>query len=266
MIVNKYRFSNTTNNKFINIPIEVNTEDLGIGDMLSEYENDIVEKVINPIEDFEIFKFSHKERSDETSDINYEFNFFDYEISLENADINNYSTRFINFSNREVYYNSNSFKNSFFKLDFYDTKEIETQKILFTIILPTNTGDTVVRNITNQIVPKNVNIQIPSYKLDYIGNKEGFFIYWLRNENYLENNKFYMSCKFFDAKEGNFIRMINEPQVNLASPYAIDKSEKYFYEVKLDYTDKTYEVYKDLTRIGSEINKIKFFEYVNEQI
>ena len=42
----------------------------------------------------------------------------------------------------EIYYNANSFKRSFFKLDLYDTTDSETQQLYLTIIIPTQQGKT----------------------------------------------------------------------------------------------------------------------------
>ena len=46
------------------------------------------------------------------------------------------------FNEAEIYYNANSFKRSFFKLDLYDTIDSETQQIYLTIIIPTQQGKT----------------------------------------------------------------------------------------------------------------------------
>jgi hypothetical protein len=46
------------------------------------------------------------------------------------------------FNDADIYYNANSFKRSFFKLDLYDTKDSETQQIYATIIIPTQQGTT----------------------------------------------------------------------------------------------------------------------------
>jgi hypothetical protein len=163
-----------------------------------------------------------------------------------------------------VYYNANSFKKSFFKLDFYDTTNQRTQKNYLTIVIPTQQGLT--QNV--QLGPQipNVDIKIPTYKLDFLGDKEGFFVYWLRNRDYINIDTFYMSAKFFDGKLGVFVDMTNTPQSQLVpSKFSFNGADYFYYRVKLNYSDFTYEVtdVNGLNRIGGSSNPIKWYEYVN---
>ena len=254
--MNKLRYTLRPNDKFVNIPIISKDDSLGINDGLIAYENEVVEQVINPIEDFEVHKFSFKEWGDEFSDINYNFNFY-------NEDNDQWEDNYVMFDDNEIYYISNAYNNSFFKLDFYDTNNSEQQKIYFTLIIPTQQGLTKTVNIGTQQVPKNVEIRKPNFKLDFIGDKEGYFIYWLKN-NFITNNKFYISCKFFDAKNGEFKRMININQKTLPNEFNVNKSEHFYYECNLDYDTLTYNITKNNTRYGLDNNPIKFYEYINQ--
>jgi hypothetical protein len=111
--------------------------------------------------------------------------------------------------------------------------------------------------------------------LDYVGDKEGFFIYWLKKRNFLDVSTFYMSAKFYNAKTGQFTKMMtgkgtnpldqtNGPQVYLSgNKYAFDSTQYFYYTVKLDYTTQTYQVFNTQgQRMGTNI-PIKWFEYVN---
>lgn len=157
--MNKFRFNINSEDRFINIPIQINTDLLGKEDLIEKYEDDVVEKVINPIEDFEITRYNHNRwyniDNEEKYSIEYKFNFFNRSTDIESttpANINlwvndyNFSDNLlysgIDFSDGEIYYNVNSFKRSFFKIDFYDTLNSETQQIYLTIILPTEQGKT----------------------------------------------------------------------------------------------------------------------------
>jgi hypothetical protein len=81
------------------------------------------------------------------------------------------------FTPQEIYYYSNNFSNSFFKLDLYDTPDDKTQKNYVTIIIPTQQG----LKMHTQMQRTQVSINKPQFVLDYIGDKEGFFIYWLKS-------------------------------------------------------------------------------------
>lgn len=79
---------------------------------------------------------------------------------------------------------------------------------------------------------------------------------------------FYVTAKFFDARFGEFIRLMNEPQSSLPSDkFIFNTSDYFYYKVVLDYTDKTYKFYypydvNNTYRIGGG-TPIKWYEYVN---
>jgi hypothetical protein len=254
--VNKYKVA--YNNEDINLNLIVNNDfELGNrSDGYASFETNIIKDVINPEIDFEVNRFSHNVHSNNLTKIYYNFLF-------KNQTNNTYFNSYVNsnlFSVNECYYNVNSFSKSFFKLDFYDTNNSSTQKNYLTIILPTQQGLTesfILGNIGN------VDIRKPLFSLDFIGDKEGFFIYWLKKTEYLDIDTFYMSAKFFDAKNGIFIRMVNSELITSN----FNPDDYFYYKVKLDYVNNTYEVYNIndanmLDRVGLSVsNSIKWYEY-----
>ena len=80
-----------------------------------------------------------------------------------------------------------------------------------------------------------------------------------------------MSCKFFNAKKGQFVRMMNEPQSSFVGggAYNFDKELFFYYKVDFDYNNYEYKVYKEspaLTRKGEgplATEAIMWYEYVN---
>jgi hypothetical protein len=78
--------------------------------------------------------------------VHYQFNFFNPNTSTDFVNTPPSATdwlddyQYATFTDAEIYYFSNSFKGSFFKLDFYDSKVNEKQKILFSVVLPTQQG------------------------------------------------------------------------------------------------------------------------------
>ncbi len=273
---NYFRKIQTVNEQYINIPIEIKFDMEGREDLINEWENDVIEEIINPINDFEITKFAHKEyyvNNVMRTDINYEFFFFDYLITPSAATITNWASDYENtsFTDTEIYYFANSFKGSFFKLDFYDTNITESQTILLSVIIPTQQGLKEPGTIGPPLNQTQVEVKKPKFLLDYSGaDKEGFFIYWLKDRTYIDRNEFYVSAKFFNAKKGQFIRLINTPQstFNGENRFNIDKSEYFYYKYQLNYQTNQYEVYEydngvgNLQRIGTT-NPIKWYEYVN---
>ena len=73
MIVNKYRFNIQPGDRFFNIPIEIKTDLLGREDLIEKFEEDVIEKVINPIEDFEVTRYAHKKNDNKQVPVKFGF-------------------------------------------------------------------------------------------------------------------------------------------------------------------------------------------------
>jgi len=286
--VNKFRFTVNDKDTQFNLPIEIDFDNLGREDLIKQYEDDVIEQVINPVEDFETTRYSHNKwlnvNNIPKNSTTYEFSFFNRTVDVDtttpaNSNLwvssytyvdpsvyQNYSG--ITFTNKELYYYANSFKRSFFKLDFYDTTDAQNQQIYFTVVIPTQQGEKAQVDIGTPTVPKPVDIRKPLFNLDYVGDKEGYFIYWLKSREYIDLNTFYMSAKFFNAKIGQFVRMTNRPQSNISEKFNFDKSEYFYYKVNLDVDNYEYEVFEEYgvgNRVGQLNNGIKWYEYVNPQ-
>ena len=284
--MNKFRLTVSENNRYINLPININFDDVGRDDLVDVYQEEVLEQIINPVEDFETTRFSNKiwtaQNGNQYTKLNEEFYFFNrlYNISATTVTINNWVSDYnfvdpsvyqnfsgITFNDKELYYFANSFSRSFFKLDFYDTANSETQKIMLTVIIPTQQGETRRTNIGTTQIPQNVDIRKPIFNLDFVGDKEGYFIYWLKDTTYINLNEFYMSAKFFNAKTGQFVRMLNRPQTLTPDRFNFPNNEFYYYKVVLDYNTYEYEIfntYGNQNRVGTDSNPIKWYEYVNQ--
>jgi len=252
-------FSGFTNNR-INIPINLDWEYLDVDSEIKEYENSILNELITTDKDFEVNRFFHADY-DNKSEINYEFYFYEG-ASLSNSSNWKIDYRAEGFTTQEVYYYANSFRNSFFKLDFYDSPIESQQENYITVILPTQQGLRMATKMQNT----DVQIRKPQFILDYVGDKEGFFIYWLKKRNFLDISTFYMTAKFFDGKTGQFVRMMNRPQSTIqGNKFIFSSSEYFYYRVEMDYLTHSYKVYDIVNptdRVGGTV-PIKWYEYVN---
>ena len=252
-------FSGFTNNR-INIPINLDWEYLDVDSEIKEYETSILNELITTDKDFEVNRFFHADY-DNKSEINYEFYFYEG-ASLSNASNWKIDYRAEGFTTQEVYYYANSFRNSFFKLDFYDSPIESQQENYITVILPTQQGLRMATKMQNT----DVQIRKPQFLLDYVGDKEGFFIYWLKKRDFLDISTFYMTAKFFDGKTGQFVRMMNRPQSTIqGNKFIFSSSEYFYYRVEMDYLTHSYKVYDIVNptdRVGGTV-PIKWYEYVN---
>ena len=83
--MNKFRFIVKQNDTEINIPIKTDFDNVGREDLVREYENDVLEQIINPIEDFETTRFSNKPWLDNQTlrtSLSQNFYFFDRSIDI----------------------------------------------------------------------------------------------------------------------------------------------------------------------------------------
>jgi hypothetical protein len=266
MDVNKIKIQLPIDDQFINIPLEIRWDFGGRTDSIEEYQEEMVKEVIGTASDFEVARFEHKQFQNLNTEINYKFHFFDNTLPVTSSTITNWVVDYTpqGFTDTELYYFSKPFTKSFFKLDFYDTPEEKTQTLYFTIILPVQQGLTQNVNI-NTLIP-NVDVKIPDMILDYIGDKEGYFIYWLRSREYIDLTEFYMSARFFNGKDGTYKRMTNTPQSNITPNFFnFDSSKYYYYKLVLDYPTKTYEVIDTTTllRVGNLASPLMWYEYIN---
>lgn len=263
---NKYKIIFSSLDKQIDIPIELKWDFYGRDDSIEEFQEDAVNDIIGRPGDFEIMRFAHDDYGySKNTSINYKFYFFDSQnVSITSSTSTDWKNSYIEegFSSTEIYYYTKPFTKSFFKLDFYDTNNDVTQKNYFTIIIPVQQGE--YENVSISSLLPNVRIRKPSFILDYVGDKEGFFIYWLRKRDIIDISTFYMSAKFFDAKQGVYVKMMNVPQSSLNDLYLFDGNKKFYYKVILDYNKKTYRIYdiESGLRIGQGV-PINWYEYIN---
>ena len=142
------------------------------------FEKNAITEILNGDKDFEVARFSPAGVVDSSinvlrTDVNYSFNFVPYGATV-NTTIWEPSYVVQGFSTNEVYMYANSFKKSFFKLDLYDSTDLKNQTNYVTLILPTQQGSTTAATVNYETK----DIKTPNFKLDYLGDQEGMFIYW----------------------------------------------------------------------------------------
>ena len=266
MNANKIKILKTDLDQFVNVPINMQWDFMGNDDSINTYEADVLNQVIGVAADFEVARFAHNVFQNQDTGINYEFYFYDNLQPITANTVGNWNISYLNngYTVGEVYYYSKPFTKSFFKLDFYDTVDEKNQQIYLSIILPVQQGFTETKTLSPLVPP--VEIKKPKMLLDYLGDKEGFFIYWLRSRDFIDINTFYMTAKFFDGREGVFKQMTNTKQ-DLITPskFIFNNADYFYYRVDLNYSNKTYEVFSTTTntRVGDNLTPIKWYEYVN---
>jgi len=247
--------------KQVNIPIQLEWDYLGLDQSVDLYEKEVITEVIGVGRDFEVSRFANEPFSGRTNETAIKYQFYFYSGgTLTNSENWRLDYRSEGFTTGNIFYYENNFSNSFFKLDLYDTTDDKRQKNYITIIIPTQQG--LKKDAILQRTP--VTIKYPDFVLDYVGDTEGFFLYWLKKRTFLDIDTFYMSAKFYNAITGQFTKMMTVPQSTLQGEHNFDSLTYFYYKVKLDYDKRTYQVFNTITgnREGTPL-PIKWYEYVN---
>ena len=285
MSVNRIQIKAKVGDKNVTIPLGQSFDEVGREDLIKTLELVEQQDAINIIRDYETTKYFYGNDGQPPDEYNifYEFNFLTGDT---------YTTDFNpqEFKDYEMYRLKKSFTKSFFKFDFYDSPLQEDQNIMFTMTMPlTNCKkekNVLVKKLEDALEfwsQKSQGINYPVYDIYWPkvqlgpskGNNEGYYIQWYKNRDLYSGDTFYMSCKFYNAKTGDVVRMLNKPSWNL-SP-VIDNpeaSEWYYYWVKLSINNNgtpkyVYTVHEFDGLIGGEkgmtdtppSNQIRFYEY-----
>ena len=102
--------------------------------------------------------------------------------------------------------------------------------------------------------------------MDYNSNSENYFIYWLKDKNYLNIDTFYVSATYFNSSDGSFTRMANLCQGTSTDKYNLNSIFDFYYKLELNYDEKNYEYFDmkiENLVVGLANNPIKWYEYVS---
>ena len=290
MSANRIQIKASTKDKKVTIPIGQGFDELGREQLISIWEEVEQQDNINLPQDYETTIYANDNPVDDYK-MFYRFRFWDSTTNVYGDSYN-----LLGFSNRELAKSKQSFVSSFYKLDFFDSPHRSQQKILFTMIIPANNS---VKNYMKEVssiddpieyfsqvgsgaIPPNVfyteGVYEPRMELGpNIGDNEGYYIQWLKDRNLFELDTFYVGCKFFNAKTGKIIRMVNKPQDMALGVY--DYLDWFYYQLVLDikttsslpkYNYKFRQFNRFLfenemvgPQVGTSAINLNFYEYIN---
>lgn len=189
--------------------------DLGWQDSAQEMEKELLEKIINPAQNFETVRYIHKPYINSSgltqTDIWFKFYFvtgntyvLDYEPSgisvKENTQLLKQTTE------------------SFFRLEFFKTPNgispnRSNRRLVFSKNLTIPLGERYFYTTLNTFVYK------PIFYGSNYRNKENMYLFWFQddsalNEETLTGDTFYMTAKFFNAEDGSITDFTNKPFTN----------------------------------------------------
>jgi hypothetical protein len=258
----------TSNDNNILLNYENNFQsNLGWSENFADYEQDMLDKITNDIENYETVRYLHKPYTGITSNVSLtqsDIWFYFYFIS-GNTYVQDYET--INLLNSENASLTKSITNSFFRLEFYKTPNNETpdrtnRKLVFAKNLTLPSGERFFSTKENL----NELIYVPVFMGNNYKNKENMYFFWFQDETPYDDTPytgktFWMTAKYFNAKDGEIIDFTN---TCMSKSEQVNETEDLYYQVELDSTNNTYEVfYYDgvkRARRGLRNNPIKFYE------
>lgn len=296
MLVNKIRINKrlleTNNGKEITLPLDLTTQNVDQHDIIQEkFINVEVDKSINPITDFEQVRL--KPTKDLISPLSNIIRTINYSIHIldENKNYTDASYGDVGFKEDDIKFRKNSFNNSFLRLNFYDSDDVNTQRLMsYIVIYPivnkkffssSNTPrdaffKTNGNNGWGNINPvKNINLEftVGDSLIDKSLDGEGFFIYHYKDEiNDKTPKELFMSASFNNAKTGKILRLIStdtKPKVdklNTPTNNTALKNNLYTkYLLKKDNTGFYYSIdanYSTNVKINSDSYEVKLYQIV----
>lgn len=206
-------------NSFIKIPIGQDFSPMDNSEIAeNQFLNDAIDEAINPIIDYEKVKF-------------FPFNgITEIIIKLHNSgstplyygDTMPTSTFNLGYSNDDVKFFRNRFKNSFIKLNFYDSPNPSDKRLVFQQIIYNQLNEDQ-RDFNGNLLPI-ATMPITYRIIDPItirkGLSENYYIYWLKNPSTPYPKRFYMTATYNNASDGIITPLMAYDATDVINPFA----------------------------------------------
>jgi hypothetical protein len=253
--------------------------DAGWEESLIAYEDELLKKVINPIENYETVRYIHKPYDSSgitQTDIWFYFYFID------NSDLydNGLDYNLVGITSQENEHMLKQSTESFFRLEFYKTPGTVTDGAL-TCEPPSRINRKLVfaKNLALPLGEKyfyttlNGYIHLPVFQGSNYKNKENMYFFWFADESVLTEtnlsgsttgNTFFVTAKFYNAKDGSILDFTNSGLTSNYMSSGFTESNDMYYQVDIDKRDYSYEIFSfngtKGNRIGTTESSIKFYE------
>lgn len=252
----------------INLNLDTNFNlDLGREEGLELFEEQTLNKLVNPIENYETDRFQFKPYSGLTGDIddlqcNIWYNFYFYNLANPQTHIGGTNYIYVGITPSENISLIKSVTKCFFRLEFfkvpYNQKPSKTnRKLAFSRNISLVSGEKVFyENYNREVV-------LPIFMGSKHRNRENMYLYWFQDQSVLDGtiftgDTFYMTAKFFNAKDGTIVNFGNK---SIASDGNVIDSDNLYYKVVLNFDDLTYQIYDSTNQpIGYFNTPINFYE------
>lgn len=239
--------------------------DAGWTENIKNLEDETLIKIINPIENYETVRFIHEpyENSISIKQTDIWFKFFFYNGDKYVCD---YEPTGLTLSENSKMLKQST--ESFFRLEFFKTPDIlnENGEIIGSespdrtnrrLVFAKNLALPIGEKINFNQEGKTYNIFKPIFTGNNYRNKENMYLFWFQDDSVLEDttligNIFYMTAKFYNAKDGtitDFVKTDIDGEV--------DETVDMYYKVIIEKENYSYVVLNNEERIGINTNTFK---------
>jgi hypothetical protein len=280
----------TTNQNIILNSEQTFKTDLGWTENAEILEKEILYEIINPTENYETVRYIHQPYDVSTSrDTTFQqtdiwfyfyFNRYGYDFTNPITPILTGVTReqdyqLVDFTIQENALMLKQSTESFFRLEFYKTPNDEApnntnRRMVFAKNLALPLGEKIFYTGTTSgsTISLNDYIYFPVFTGSNYRNKENMYFFWFTDdspfsETTITGNTFYMTAKFYNAKDGSVIDFTNK---DLPFTDNIVEENDMYYKVIIDRTNFSYQIFEFNGSVGPRIgqtgNPIDFYEKI----
>lgn len=232
-----------------------------------QLEEETLNQIINPIENYETVRYIHKPYENvygfNQTDIWFLFHF----LNEENSYVKDYSI--IGLEPKDNARLSNATNNSFFRLEFFKTPENEppnrtNRKLVFTKNLTVPLGEKFLYTPINDL------IFTPVFTGSNYRNKENMYLYWFQDDTPFigtsyTGSTFFMTAKYFNSVDGTIFDFVNKIVTS-----GVTETRDLYFQLDIDRSDYSYQIFEYSgqtgNRIGTTDNPINFYEKPIEPI
>ena len=239
--------------------------DLGWSESFQSFEDEVLSSIINPIENYETVRFIHKPYISNITLIQQTDIWFYFYFSDGDTHSNG-----LNYGRGNLYQTESltaDVKNSFFRLEFYKTKNDElpnrsNRKFVFAKNLSVPLGQKTYLTDTNDFV------YLPVFTGSNYKNKENMYLFWFSDDTVLEETEymsdiFYVTARFYNANDGSRLNFANQSK----NSEDINEETDLYYKMIIERSPTSgdpsfnYSMFDLNTnqRVGTLLNPINFY-------
>jgi hypothetical protein len=239
--------------------------DAGWQENMDQLEEEILGKIINPIENYETVRYIHSPYTSNNNVQQSDIWFYFYFLDGTSQYTNGIDYNLVGITSQENAKMLKQSTESFFRLEFYktpndDVPDRTNRRLVFAKNLSLPLGEKYFYTTLNDY------IHLPVFTGSNYRNKENMYLFWFQdetafNETTLTGNTFWMSARFFNAKDGS---VIDFTTTGLTSVQEVVEYRDMYYKVVINKTDYSYQVFNYNGTVGSRVGfsnqPIKFYE------